>query len=346
MSITVRLIFWGLIGFVPNGDQGMTALLVDPEAAQADHQNVNPACAVPPHLSVVYLFDGECDQGDCRRVPPGRVNDSRRMGFDRTVHGKDLPLAWLLNKEDLDIVGDENVAARLRKPFFGSNRKVAPTSKRQTSYFSWVQSMSALTGGQAQIGSDCLEGKASCPIQARFTVEGGRAGACHLFHFPKAPQAKDDRRELRIFEYTVPGQPSFFRAVADAVLVEFEVEGDSVLLLSRKLPERPPSTAWARLKPVNGKLTLVVANFPPRSNSHGTAAPHPGHSCVPPHSDSLLDLLAQTPKLIAVRRETDRRGEKVVPGSCEPEANILAELLTRPGEPPHSTTACDGRTIP
>ncbi|HET9210415.1 MAG TPA: hypothetical protein VFR03_08450 [Thermoanaerobaculia bacterium] len=341
MSITVRLIFWGLIGFVPNpqGHDGLAALLVDTQAAQTAPSR----CGVPVHFGALYLLDGQCE-GDCRRIPTGKETAAAQMGF-KSPRGEKLPLAWLLDKEDVTVVGNqEDDKIQVRKPWWWwPFSKICPKSERQSGFFSWVPSMDMLTGGHGRIKDSCLRADKDCPLNARFLAPGGKLGACHLLHGSDPQDATDPRhRNVDIFQYTSssPNQPAPERAVADASLVELEVKGDSVLLLSKGLPGRSTSSAWARLKPdANGKLTLVVANFP----RHNAGNPP---NC-PPHSDLLFTLLADpgTPRLT---RTMTGKINRVFPGSCEPEAQILAEIIEKgvSHEHPHAGTACDGMTYP
>lgn len=335
MSITVRLIFWGLIGFVPNpqGHDGLAALLVDTQKAQ---EGIPPSkCGVPNHIAAVYLLDGDCEGGTCTRKPDDRKGDFRDVGLDQNFRGKPLPLAWLLGQEELSLAGEEKGKIKFRKPFLGHSHKIAPKTSRQAAYFSWIPSMDSLTNGHGQVRPSCLAGGDDCPVRARFFVPGGRAGACHLLHDPAPKDSKDSRQDVKIFKYTAPGQPCFEQAVADALLVELKVKSESVTLLSQSFSGDPRATFWARLKPDHqGKITLVVGNFPPHNAaSHG--------NCAFPHSDLLRQLLLTKPAIQFSRADT-HRVQKVVPGSCELEATELADLLAAAGsEHPHAGTACD-----
>jgi len=381
MSVTVRLIFWGLIGFVPNpgGHDGLTALLVDPKHAQP--LETKPECAVPPHFSVVYLLEGQCE-GACERIPDHQLGNALLMGFRQPLqNGEPLPLFWLLEQEDLTITGGDDDRMKFRSPFFFLRflqKRSAPRSERQASYFTWVQSMDTLTGGHGEVKPACLnpgitrqdgdnleqlKEEERCPIHARLKVRSGRASACHLLHLlppsdaGDGQRADDGKRDVQIFDYTVPGQPNpLHKATADAMLVQLKAEGDNVVLLSQGFPERhdpslsetPPNDpplpmAWARLRPdSHGKLTLVVANFPPRTGAAEDAHDHT--KCAPSHSDILFRLLATQPKLPATRSASTET-QKTMPGSCEPEAVELAHILSSAshGEFPHAATACDPR---
>lgn len=337
-TITVRLIFWGLVGFVPDldGTRSLTALLVDPARTQIQEKT----CSFPPHYSVVYLLDGECE-GDCRKVPPNREPDAALMGFDQQGPGKRLPLAWLLDQEELGISGEEDERLKLQKPWLSFLHRKAPRSDRQVSHFSWVQSMNRLTGGNGRVLDDCLGASTNCPLQARFRLQGGEASACHLFH--ERENSSGPERNVQIFEYQTANGRNPKRVAADAALVEFEQEGDSVILESQGLPERNRSRATARLIPNKDRIiTLVVANLPegPRNGEL-----HHHRDCSRPHSDALLDLLKKRPSRLPNRKPAGT--VRLNPGACEKEAAVLADLLSgASGEIPHSTTSCDGASYP
>lgn len=344
MSITVRVIFWGLIGFVPNpeGQKGLTALLVDTAQAQRDDA-VEEKCKIQDHLSAVYLFDGTCEGEDCTR-PRGVDNDAIAMGLRSEANP--LQLGWLLDHEDLKLVGDETKKMSFHNPFMGFSSKIAPASERQAQSFFWVPSLATLAEEAGVVRKECIEGKPPCPLNARFTLQGGEAGACHLIH-QTGITARDRKRYVRIFDYDLPGRQKFQRAVADAVLVTLTFKGDSVLLVSQSLQGHDGSPAQARLWPdAHGTVTLVVAHFP--RNARLNEATHLAHtSCVPPHSDILLRLLSTGPKTKGIRRADSGKVKRLDPGSCEAEAISLAKLFKDSSpEVPHATTACDGIKYP
>jgi hypothetical protein len=358
MSILVRVVFWGLIGFVPHeeGQKGLTALFVDPT-------QIKPAegfCAIPKHVPVVYLLDGQCepDKGQCVQVPFGRELEVATHLGEKTPK-----LRWLIEDEDLEIFGQERKVEfrhRGRRKFGGRLRDV-PERFRQTGDYSWVTSMGALTGGHGQVREDCLRGEKTCPLNARFTIRGGRASACHLFHEPEeAP--KDETRKVVVFDFSENRNGRSIsvghQAVADAVQVEFEVEGDHVDLQSWGLASidgQQQPRASVRLKPAaqSRTVTLLVVNSPVNPKVTGEATAHGashGPACTPrPHSDALFALLARQPEFPTERlRSTKVR--KVNPGTCEAEIADLARARVDFGgiafEAPHATTSCDGASYP
>jgi hypothetical protein len=354
MSITVRVIFWGLMGFVPNeeGQRGLTALLVSPSHQEA------------AHIPAVYLYEGSCEGipltknggNPCVRVPdPYKQDVATHLGA--TAPG----LRWLLQNEDLEILGEESrvkLNTTGRKTLFGRLRE-APASARQTAAFTWVPSMATLTAGHGQVRDDCLFWVGTCPLSARFKVRGGKARTCHLFHTLKA-DPRSPAQEVVVFSYrSENGKPENLpppQAVADAVQLEFEVEGDYVELGAWDFPGlsgQQTLKAAVKLRPPAGSrtLTLIVSNGPQHSDDEEDYTGSP-------HQEALFNLLARQPVFRFTRDEL--RTEWVAPGTCEREITALANAtFDRPNdkhaksdgsgsrkEVPHATTACDGATYP
>jgi hypothetical protein len=313
---------------------------------------------VPEHVPIVYLYQGTCDDksrpGDCTWVPKEYEGDVA------TKLGEVEPgLRWLPQNADIEIFGEEKKVKLNntgRERMFGGERE-APTSAGQTADFRWVPSMDALTGGHGRVRDDCLYWVGDCPISARFKVRGGEAKTCHLFHFPEENQQGESRMVV-VFEYkTKDREPAIVRtqAVADAVQVEFEVEGKYVEL---RAWEFPTASGQQRLKKAvkllpdnHHRVTLIVSNGPRHWEKEEDY-------CGPTHQDVLFDLLARERASHLTRAKT--RCEPVSPGSCEAEITALAQAEFKRAsskharfvakedrrEVPHATTVCDGASYP
>jgi hypothetical protein len=365
-SITVQVIFFGLMGFVPNegGQKGMTALIVDPPRPVA-----GDPCSVPPHVPLVLVVKGKCaPAGNClQEHVPGKEN---------------VPLKWQLDQEDLEIFGRQKSMEVCSGGFFNRWKKwasaysdsPAPNYSWELPSFSWVPSIDRLTGGYGHVREDFLQdGRPEPPVTARFLVRGGQASACHLIHKIPVTQEKnqDEEREITLFHYDFGGRiPPFDRAVADAVQVEFEVEGRSIDLYSwdfsapKQQQELKPKRA-VRLSPLDGRdvLTLIVANVPLKPHEYNEGA---GHSC-PPHSDIFYSMLARESPYIPTRTLVQYPPAYLMkPGSCEEELSDVVKILgpyreeeeeedrglsflseaIHPRAAPHSRTFCDGMAAP
>lgn len=360
-SITVQVIFFGLMGFVPNegGLKGMTALIVDPPRQAGD------PCSIPPHFPLVLVVTGKCEPaGNClQEGVPGKNN---------------VTLKWQLDREDLEIFGKQKsmevcsggLFNRWKKWASAHSDSPAPAYSWELPSFSWVPSIDRLTGGYGHVREDFLQdGTPDPPVNARFLVRGGQASACHLIH--KIPVAQEEtqgeEREITLFHYDFGGKIApFDRAVADAVKVEFEAEGRSIDLYSwnfsapQQQQKLKPKRA-VRLSPPDGSntLTLIVANVPlkPHRDNDGV-----DHQC-PPHSDIFYDMLARESPYRPTRTVVQYPPAHIMnPGSCEKELSDVVEILgpykeeapglsflseaIHPRAAPHSRTFCDGMAAP
>jgi hypothetical protein len=254
----------------------------------------------------------------------------------------------MLRKEDLEISGDEDEELDIQKRFLGFLPMKAPSSMGQTSYFSWVPRMARLVEGSAQLRNDCRRGSPTCPLHARFRIDGGAAGACHLFHDLKP--AMGAKRNVRVFTYSIPERMDFKQAVADAVMVKFQENEPYVTLRSQGLPGQCRPMVSVKLAPDDeGRVTLIVGNLvSPRAASF-----HANESYTHPHSDVFFSLL--TEQVARPIRNPVPESRMVEPGACEREVVELTRLLAPgirdwngPGirEYPHAVTACDGISFP
>jgi hypothetical protein len=342
-SITVRVIFWGLMAFVPNdqSERGLTALLVDPRPP------ITRPGPIPEHIPVVYLLEGNCTPQD----------QCFRGGGVATELGPIKPqLVWRIAGEDLEIFGEEHRVKFHKDKRQRNNGSLlqAPRWRWQINDFSWVSSMETLTWGHGIAREDCLNLRETCPVHSRFRVRGGTAESCHLYHRPD-DHPKNSKRDVPIFNYLPATNPPLRQAVADAFKVEFDVEGDHVELRAWALPHGTRQQlfkAAAQLRPSRNSrtITLIVVNAARQQedDSHHNMALAPR-----PHSDFLYDLLARQPVPRLLRDEKYYTITRIRPGSCEAEVSALAQPKydDSPGialdrfdarSLPHSPTLCDG----
>lgn len=330
-SITVEVIFMGLIGFVPHeGQRGMTALMVDP-AAKGGHEHV-------PYV-LVLNGDGEC-------LPRGNPDCFRSCDQFRQVADVSIRpnMCWQLTGEDLKILGNQ---ASLKFDQTGyltmfGNPKEVPSWGWQANDYSWVPGMDLLTGGYGRVLNSCMaEGKPCKLVRSRLRLRGGHATACHLIHMDTGKAG--EKRNVIKFPYLV-GSEKFEQVVADAAKVEFQIEGDEVYLHSwafRKGGQKPHK-ASVTLKPSDRerRLTLIVTNFPGPGDDTGSNF----------HAEVLFDLLAVQPTVRPTRKNCAKEYCKEFlrhPGSCESEATQIEELFNAAREPKyiHSPTFCDGMSF-
>lgn len=317
MSVTVHVIFMGLIGLVPQ--EGMTALMVDPSG---DNE----------HVPYIFLLEGECN-------PVGESTCSRYCD----QFGEVPKLCWQLDKEDLKILGNQTLLTFDRTGYqtiFG-NPKEVPRWKWQANDYSWVPGIEILTGGYGKIRDSCLADGEPCGlVRARMRLRGGHATACHLIHDVSDARETGRKRNVINFPYQI-GDRELHQAVADAARVEFQVEGDEVYLHSWSFDKdggQEPHKDSVILKPENpGRpLTLIITNFPLHEHSGSNF-----------HAEILFDLLALAPPERPTRKdcaEYDCPRLPRYPGSCEQEAAQIEELFEG-HDYIHSRTFCDGMSF-
>ncbi len=347
----VRVIFWGLIGFVPNEqvEKGMTALLIK---ASTVHEG---QCHIPDHAPRVWLLEGEC-YGNCLREPAAERVRAAGVGLPGPLEqmGARYKLRWWLDGEHLEIDGALPGFALERKTRVQVQGKPAefPSDVIQTSDFSWIPEMDVLTSGKGAINEDCLAEAKTCPISARFKITGGRASTCHLLH--DTIDLAGDRDRIATFNFKLPDGtlvPNYTQAAADAIVVELIVEGDEVEIKSFDFG-RETQKAAAALRPTHGSstVTLLVGHWENPNN------PQPSSNCysamLKRHSEAFFELLSDRSSGAARRVFKEYREEGVSPGSCEKDLeefqyNVItstaASKVAIPPVWPHLATECDHR---
>lgn len=242
--VTVRLILYGLIAFVPNSNGSPTAynaLLVDARGPQY----ASDGCRIPPHVSALYALAGRCkvDGAACT------MSSEVEKPWSPALSG-----SWLLNRESLSIEVMAPHEKRARK-LVAVGRQPATSAltakSEESNSLRWIPDMQTLLapeGKKASVSPDCLAAARSCPITARLTIDDGRFISCHL--------AQGAEKGVYPYEFKLPeagAQPVLVQAMSDAVMVTLEVpQGSKVQIVPRDL-----SIQSAKAKP---KRTIELAD--------------------------------------------------------------------------------------
>lgn len=223
MAFTLKIVFYGLIAFIPDSDnKGLTAILLDEVG----------------HESKVSFYQGYCDSGAC-------------------------PPYWNLSKVDLNIIGLPALTKGKEMAGLAFPRLTAvsgfPVNANDMRSLKWVPRMEAIEYDASAVKSDCLKSATSCPVAARVRLEGqGAASSCHFLH---TENDKDDL--LVGFFFAAPGQSAVqhkVRAIADAIEAEFSVE--DIYLEEAALANPSMKGRRVKLTPVDGKVVLLITNQP------------------------------------------------------------------------------------
>lgn len=255
--IELRIIFYGLIAFVPGAyeDGSMAAVFVDAEKVETFSDGER----FPAHIAHGWVLEGSCSgcQGDGFEMKTGSV-----MSIAEVDDAPPVPTTgrrWL-----------SNGAARMY-----------PTLPGHLRDFSWVPVMEYLDNQAGEFYGPCLGDPSPCPVQSVFRIGRGLVQPCHFVHelFEdtncRCEKCEDEKfqceecedkcrdeqlNKLLIFRFHPWGYPAstgdHHQAVADAVLFETTIESSKISLVSggsQSALEVTPDN--------NGRVTLIVANF-------------------------------------------------------------------------------------
>lgn len=234
MSVTLEIIFIGLIAFAEAGD-GAVMLLVD------DDQ----------HHPLVYQQKGECeaDYGWCSR------NDGSYSCKPPDRNGN---LIWEASNLDLMV---SNVDAGILLSRKTRRRNACPTSSDDQD-LGWLPGLDAFNWGFAPLRESCRGDMEGCAIRSRFQLGKGSLTVCHFAH----ASCSTGSCPLKLFRVG-----SRERALGNALRLELDVKADCPQIpescpilwgVDRRELQEPP-ILFARLKPdTNGLIRLFVMNEP------------------------------------------------------------------------------------
>lgn len=260
---TLRLVFYGLIAFVPNTpsypgeppDQGMVAILVDTRGILGTDSN-----PLPEHRPVGLVMEGcLCTDGDCRRCTTGAAAPPLPFDLPRWHHIEFSPDYYYGPWQQQD-----HMALR-----WSGERLPLPESALQSQDFSWSPSLDAVAPGGGQVRRECIHHPEYCKVSAAAWLWHGTARACHLAHLREAAANPENPYEgnqpVNAFRFKRAGSEDSVRdvvqAVADAVVVEVPITAGELSILLRPFGSEESTQAY-RFTPHNGRLTLVIGNLP------------------------------------------------------------------------------------
>lgn len=250
---TLRIIFVGLIAFSPvGGDQGVMMLTNE-----------------PGHKPLVLLKDGQCAPAEsCKRgvlCAPGTGTGDLGLCWFLPQPSGNPETSYELSLRDEKEGPVVQSSGRVRR---GASLSTYPTTEAETKDMSWVPSFGKAALGPGVLRRGCQERGGNCPAWARFWIEGGSLSACHLLHASKKKdqwgqnKCGDDAGKLLLF--SLRGDP---QAIANAVLLEVDVPGESVQLELRQPGQTEPLSVSISPPPPTSPFespvaTLVVVNEP------------------------------------------------------------------------------------
>lgn len=265
-TFTLKLIFYGLIGFVPNNEQNPTALTVV-LADGAGSQYASDGCKLPEHYPALFVAASKCrqDRGRCQfsSFLDGKFGYPKEdLGVKGSwrIDGKQIKIS-LIDSDGTPInipAGDLNFVRDRRQA--GSQ---IPGNKVEATDFSWVPKVNL----GKKIDAKCLSGKTICPVIGRIDIKGqGEVTTCHLVETHKEKLVCAHKFEA----VTPPAQdPGSFlpQAIADAVMVTMQLPRqqnylDLSVLLTVQTFDQKESIQIALSPGDNSSVNIWIVNLP------------------------------------------------------------------------------------
>lgn len=360
--ITLRIIFYGLMAFVPsNTSDGLLVLFADPSRVAA----AQPGSEEPRHEALAFRVHEKHE--DREKL---ELEELAWWDPDERVYAEVLP-AYV---DPLELV-QELQAVTPNPP------QAVPYTTAQTRDFAWSPLITNLAQESQSIRAECLVNPRECPVSSVFRFWQGEVQACHLAHvalaeFPgsaepalkssPALRSRSSEQSLsNVIAYafrTEGAPPSPYdprQAVADAVVVETIVRRDQAILRISSL-ERPDFFLIDLGEPdARGVITLLFANVAIKP-SVKSSRHHTGGSLVAsPHFRAFYQLAHTAPEDIfqAIPHATRDEAPLPFPMDCEAEIIALAEYLIdentaraaedlNPVYVPHSIEVCGTTKFP
>ncbi len=364
--ITLRIIFYGLMAFVPsNNGEGMLVLFADPNRVES----ARPHTDEDSHLALAFV------------VEEVETYEDGKTGLKLTAlpywDPEHPPRAYV---EAYPFFAEPIEIAQDLQPSDADPLQPLPVTASQTRDFAWSPSITGIAPESAGIRAECLVNPRECPISAVFRLWQSEVRACHLAHIPReemqyaeaplrsyaAPLARNDASALsNAIAYSFrsegarPRLEDPLQAVADAVVVDIMVPGDDPVLHVSYLEEEKYIDIPLGPPNLRGVITLLFANVAvvpedrrprrhrrhlPLASQHYRAFYHLAHT----EPDSIYQVIPHA---------TQYEAPLPFPMDCEAEIVVLEEHLKarnvarfakkeRPYYVPHSIEVCGTTKFP
>jgi hypothetical protein len=259
-SFILRILFSGLMAFVPNEDgTEVTVLLLN--TGHAYH--TSDGAALPPHKPLLLARAGNCT-GTCPKreaaIAEAMFSDSSATAAaDALEAALDDGGGWILAGSDISIrkgsTNDPDLPALSIRS--GVRTDIVPTTSAEREDFSWVANLQQLCSSGCSLDSDVLGSAPPGLIAARIHLTSG-----NVFTYTVA-RIGADVTPVHFKRLDGTGSTSSYtQAVASMVGVDIEVEGDSIEIAEESFDNIAGRTM--RLEPdTNGKVEVAVLNLPP-----------------------------------------------------------------------------------
>lgn len=346
MSFILRIIFTGLMAFVPNEDgTEVTVLLLN-----ADHAyHTSDGAAVSRHNPIIVARGGGCT-GTCptdtetlaKLLFPDMSTTAAVAALEDVADGG---AAWQLSSSELTLAKGSSTDPALPaldihdgvRGTVNGQPQLIPMTSSERADFTWIPSLNALCS-TCSLNPDLLDTEPPAIVAARFRVNAGK-----IYTYSIA-RLGSDVKPVQFKRLDGTGSASSYsQALASMVAADIEISGSSVQLIEEKFDGS--ATRTMTLYPdSNGLVEMAVLNLPsfvPPASSNNDA-PQVGK-----HFEMYYQLAATPPS--AATRLVPRDGSTAtVPSitwsSVHPSTAVDSEILNKlrldVGRGPYDRTIC------
>lgn len=266
MSFILRILFSGLITFVPSADgKEVDVLLLNVPASH----HVSNGTSLQQHKPLLIARAGSCS-GTCP------TNDSAIAQFlyrDQTLTtaqdsleaAVDGGAAWDLTGSELSLRKSSEEADDLPDLVFhtgvrgtvNGHPQPIPTTAAERADYSWIADLKQINSSGFSMNTNVLATPPPATIAARFRLRSGK-----VFTYSVA-RIGSDVTPVRFERLDGSGSASSYsQAIATWVAADVEISGDSIDIVEEKFDSSTGRTMT--LSPdENGKVELAVLNLPP-----------------------------------------------------------------------------------
>lgn len=300
MSFIVRILFSGLMAFVPNQDgTEVTVLLLNVGHEYHTSDGANLANHTPLLIARAGGCTGTCPTNDINIAQYLFSDKSASAAVDALQEAVANGGAWRLSGSELSLrKGSANAAAlpalniqRNVRATVNGNPALIPTTAQEREDFSWIADLQQICASGCDLDSDVLADPPPGLIAARFTLKSGK-----LFTYSVVRNGANVQ-PVRFQRLDGTGTPSTYQqAVASWIAADIEVTGEDIEIVEEKFDGSTGRSM--KLTPFsNGRMEVAVLNLPPfvPPSVPTDDAPAPGT-----HFEAYYDLM-DTPPAQATR---------------------------------------------
>lgn len=264
MSFIVKILFSGLMAFVPNQDGSeLTVLLLNVPHAY----HTSDGASMDHHNPVVLARAGDCS-GDCpqeQALANVLFPDlSETAALDALESALSDGAGWQLSGSDISVRKATSNAANLpaltivdnvRGTVNGQPQPI-PTSSAAREDYSWLGDMGSICSG-CTLDADVLGNNPPAGlIAARFRIRNGRVATHSVIRLGNNVAPVNFKR----LDGT-GSTSSYAQALASWVVTEIEVTGDAIEIVEEEF-DGTPARSMTLSPDANGKVELAVLNLP------------------------------------------------------------------------------------